>query len=134
MKSDTNWKETRLMAADLDVLLGIPVETSEKFLKVLENLIIHRFLEMVMDSEDIQDGKTYHIELPYLGSLVINMVKQNKFIIDFVVRKSFYQKIKDAIATKESPLVKQLEVELSRNLLKRYEESESLHEQEKDKT
>jgi len=106
MNPDNNWKETRLLSQDLSELLGVPVQATEDFLLVMENLIIHKFIETISD-EDFR-GKDCQIELPYLGSLVISVDDKDRMSINFVVRKSFYKKIKNAYNNKNNPLSDQL--------------------------
>lgn len=106
MNPDNNWKETRLLSQDLSEILGVPVQATEDFLLVMENLIIHKFIETISD-EDFR-GKDCQIELPYLGSLVISVDDKNRMNINFVVRKSFYKKIKNAYNNKNNPLSDQL--------------------------
>ena len=36
MKSDDNWKETRLLAEDLQNLIGLPSKVTEDYLKIIE--------------------------------------------------------------------------------------------------
>lgn len=122
MKVDDNWRDVHILAEDLDQLLGIPAKTSEKFLEILSELIIHRFLEEVL----AQDKDTYQVILPYLGNLIINV--EDKFPkIDFMVRPSFYKAIKEAYKDKKSPLVNDCVKRLSSELIKRYNEGDDLN-------
>lgn len=120
MKPDDNWAETRILAEDLDTLLGIPKGVSEDYLKVLENLIVHRLVEQVREEKDFR-GKDCQIELPYLGSLIISIDNKNKISTNFVVRDTFYRKIRKAFHTKESPLVSQCSKILGEDLLNKFE-------------
>ena len=108
MKADENWKETRVLTSDLEELLGIPKETSEEYLKVLENLIIHKFVEELLDTNSFIE-KDCAIELPYLGTLIISVNKGNSISTSFAPRRTFYNKIKEAYSTKQSPLIVQCE-------------------------
>lgn len=121
MRPDDNWRETRLLAEDLDVLLGLPKNVTEDYLKILENLIIHRFVEKIADEEDFR-GKDYQIELPYIGSLIVSISENSKISTDFVVRNSFYRKLKSACFSKTSPLVDQCADILGRDLAQKFEE------------
>lgn len=105
MRTDDNWKETRVLAEDLNTLLNLPNNISEEYFKVLENLIVHKFLEKLLEDED-NNGKDYSIELPYIGTIVVS-VENDRLSTSFSVKSSFYKKIKSAYDTKESPLVKQ---------------------------
>lgn len=120
MNPDKNWKETRASAEDLLLLTGVPVNVTEEFLKTLENLIIHRFVESLADSEDKCDVS---IELPYLGSLVVSNDKKYPEI-NFVPRPAFYRKIKNACHSLESPLTSQVSDDLSRKLVRLFEEGD----------
>lgn len=122
MNPDENWKETRLTAKDLSVLLGVSVSTVEEFLVVVENLLIHKLVETLSEVDDIGNTDVC-IELPYLGSLVISIDKR-KVSTNFVVRPSLYRKIKKACSSLESPLTEQLGEILGECLLKKYEEGE----------
>lgn len=122
MNPDENWKETRLTAKDLSVLLGVSVSTVEEFLVVVENLLIHKLVETLSEVDDIGNTDVC-IELPYLGSLVISTDKR-KVSTNFVVRPSLYRKIKKACSSLESPLTEQLSTILGECLLKKYEEGE----------
>lgn len=121
MRPDDNWKETRILAEDLDTLLGLPKDITEDYLKILENLIIHRFVEQLEDCHDFR-GKDCQIELPYLGSLVISVDDKNKLSTDFVVRDTFYRKLRNAFHSKESPLISQCGKILGEELVKKFEE------------
>lgn len=121
MRPDDNWKETRILAEDLDTLLGLPKDITEDYLKILENLIVHRFVEQLEDCQDFRN-KDCQIELPYLGSLVISVNEKNKISTDFVVRDTFYRKLRNALYSKESPLVSQCGKILGEDLVKRFEE------------
>lgn len=125
MNPDANWKETRILAEDLDTLLGIPVGTSEDFLTVLENLIIHRFVEILRDT-DQRDTTDYSIELPYLGTLVITPTGKKKLqlSISFSPRSVLYRKLKSAYFSHESPLVTQLGKLLGDQLVSKFENGE----------
>ena len=134
MKSDDNWKETRLLAEDLQNLIGLPSKVTEDYLKIIENLLIHKFLEVVMETDDFK-GKDCQIELPYLGSLVISVDDKDKLHVDFTVRNIFYRKLKSAYYNRESPLTEQLEKILGQELVQRFEEGGSiLDEQSTDST
>lgn len=129
MRPDNNWKEVRASAEDLSCLLNIPVRATEDFLTVLENLIVHKFVEVVSD-EDCT-GKDISIELPYLGNLVISIDENGQISLNFVARKVFYRKIKDAYNKRESPLVSQLEAILGDYLVKKMEDGDIVHERDK---
>lgn len=120
MRPDDNWKEVRLLAEDLDTLLGLPKEVSEDYLKILENLIVHRFIETI-SNEDFR-GKDCQVELPYLGSLVVSVDESDKLSLNFIPRSTFYRKIKNAYYKRESPLVTQCAEILGQDLVKKYEE------------
>lgn len=122
MTPDENWKETRVLCEDLSELLGIPKQSSEDFLLVLENLIIHKLVEKISD-EDCK-GQDISVELPYLGTLIISVDERGKVSEDFVCRKTFARKIKDAVNRRESPLVSQLGKVLGEHLVKKMEEGE----------
>lgn len=126
MNPDNNWRETRATAEDMSLLLGVSVTDTENFLKVLENLIIHRLVEELADSE----AEDVSIELPYLGSLVVSREKKYPEI-SFVPRNSFYRKIKDACRTLKSPLTSQVEVALGQKLVKIFEEGDESDGKEK---
>lgn len=123
MNPDENWRETRATAEDLSLLLGVPTSTTEEFLKVLENLIVHRLVEALADSE----SEEVSIELPYLGSLVISRQKKSPEI-SFVVRSTFYRKIKDACRTLKSPLTSQISTALGQKLVQKFEEGDDSNE------
>lgn len=123
MNPDENWKETRASAEDLSLLLGVSTSTTEEFLKVLENLIIHRFVEALTDTE----SEEVSIELPYLGSLVISRQKKSPEIT-FVVRPAFYRKIKEACHTLKSPLTSQISAALGQKLVQKFEEGDDSNE------
>lgn len=120
MRPDDNWKETRLLAEDISQLLNIPRGVSEDYLTVVENLIIHKFIECV-NGEDIR-GQEVSIELPYLGSLIISVDDRGHLETSFVVRSSFYRKLKNAYQKNESPLVTQLGAILGQSLVEKMEE------------
>lgn len=121
MKVDDNWKQTRVLAQDLNKLLNLPTETSEKYLQILENLIVHKFLESVLSKED---NTCYEIELPYLGTLIIEVTDKGHLSTDFVVRPLFFKKLQAAYNTNESPLIQQCTDLLSEKLVKQFEEGE----------
>lgn len=124
MKTDDNWKETRLLAKDILDLTGVPIETTEHFLELLEDLIIHRFLEMVL-SDNSNEDTDYSIELPYLGTLVLAINPNNNNIsTSFNIRKSLYKKIKSAYNSRISPLTCQIEENLKNRLVKKFEEED----------
>lgn len=123
MNADDNWKETRLLAEDLENLLGVPKNINEDYLKIIENLIIHKFVEQIMD-DDESINNDYCIELPYLGSLIISINNINQLDINFVPRAAFYKKIRNAYIKKESPLLDQCTKILSNEYVKRFEESD----------
>lgn len=129
MRPDDNWKETRASAEDLSSLLNIPVRTTEDFLTVLENLIVHKFVETISD-EDCK-GKDISITLPYLGSLVVQISDSGQISMNFVARNVLYRKIKTAYSKRESPLVSQLETILGDYLVHRMEEGDIVHERDK---
>lgn len=122
MNPDENWKETRVTAQDLSQLLGIPVKATEDILTVLENLIVHRFVEKISD-DDIR-GTDVSIELPYLGSLIVSVRDNGGVETSFVPRKVFYNKIKKACYSRNSPLVEQLSKVLGEELVSRMEKGE----------
>lgn len=123
MNADDNWKETRLLAEDLENLLGVPKNINEDYLKIIENLIIHKFVEQILD-DDESINNDYCIELPYLGSLIISINSINQLDINFVPRTAFYKKIRNAYIKKESPLLDQCTKILSNEYVKRFEESD----------
>lgn len=122
MKPDDNWKETRLLAEDISQLLNIPRGVTEDYLSVVENLIIHKFIECT-NGEDIR-GQEVSIELPYLGSLIVSVDEKGHITTSFVVRNVFYRKLKNAYQKHESPLVSQLGDILGKALVERMEEGE----------
>lgn len=126
MKSDNNWKETRLLAEDLSNLIGLSPEMTENFLKIIENLIIHKFLEVVSEEDNDLKGKDIQIELPYLGSLIISINDKDKLTTDFVVRNIFFRKLKSAYYSRESPLTEQVEKILGQQLSHEFEENGSI--------
>lgn len=122
MKSDENWKESRLLAQDLELIAGVPVEVTEDYLKIIENLIIHKFVE-ILSNEDFR-GKDCQVELPYLGSLVVSVDEKNKMSTNFVVRNSFYRKLRKAYLHRESPLVEQCSSILGDHLVELFEKGD----------
>lgn len=128
MRPDDNWKEVRASADDLSDLMNIPVRATEDFLTVLENLIVHKFVETISDEEC--RGKDIAIELPYLGTLVVSIDENDQVSLNFVARKVLYRKIKSAYIKRESPLVYQLETILGDYLVKKMEEGEIVHERD----
>lgn len=120
MKPDDNWRETRLLAEDLDTLLDLPVNTTEEFLKIMENLIIHRYVEAI-SNEDFK-GKDCQIELPYIGSLIVSTDDKGHLSTDFVVRKAFNRKLRNAYYNRESPLINQCAKILGQDLVEKFEE------------
>lgn len=123
MRVDDNWKKTRILAQDIDQLLGLPVETSEKYLQVLEDLIIHNFLELVL-STDTKDETVFELELPYLGTLIITVKNGKHLSTDFVARPLFNKKLQTAYTAEKSPLVHTCVDLLSKKLVKQFEEGE----------
>lgn len=128
MRPDDNWKEVRASAEDLSDLLNIPVRATEDFLTVLENLIVHKFVETISDEEC--RGKDIAIELPYLGTLVVSIDENDQMSLNFVARKVLYRKVKNAYVKRESPLVSQLESILGDHLVRKMEEGEIVHERD----
>lgn len=126
MIPDDNWKETRILAEDISKLLGIPTQSTEDYLCVLENLIIHRLIELVNDSTDVTN-KDYSVELPYLGTLIVSVSDSNKLTTSFVCRSSFNKKIKSAIFQKKNPLISQISKILGDVLVSKMEDGE-IHE------
>lgn len=126
MNPDNNWKEVRATAKDLSELLGVSERTVEDFLVILENLIIHRFIEALLDYDNEGEStyKDISIELPYLGNLVVTIDENNQISTNFVLRKVFYRKLKKSVHTLESPLTNQLMNILGDNLVKLFEEGE----------
>lgn len=124
MNPDENWKETRATSKDLSELLGVSVSTVEDFLTILENLIIHRFVEVISESEESLEDVS--IELPYLGSLVISTIngKGSRLSISFVPRQSFYKKVRKAYLSLESPLINQVNSILGNRLVEMLKEGE----------
>lgn len=120
MNPDNNWKDTRATAEDLSLLLGVSVQTVEDFLIVLENLILHKYVEKLSenDSADVDIS----IELPYLGSLVVSISEKGQISTSFVVRRAFYRKLKKATGSLESPLTSQLCKILGNQLVESFEE------------
>jgi len=126
MNPDNNWIETRLYAQDLSSLLGIPVQATENFLLVLENLIVHKIAERVPEDSH---NKDISIELPYLGSLIISIDSKNKVTTNFVIRNALYKKIRTACHKKESPLSDQISNILGDHLVHLMEEGAIIDEQ-----
>lgn len=119
IRTDPNWVETRVLAEDLSKLLGVPVQATEDFLLVLENLIVHKIAENV--PEDSQ-GKDISVELPYLGTLVVSINERNAVTTNFVIRNTLYKKIRTACHKKESPLTDQISNILGQHLVTLMEE------------
>lgn len=130
MRPDDNWRETRASAEDLSELLGIHPKATEDFLVVLENLIVHRFLEAI--SDDDCSGKDISIELPYLGTLVVSFDDHDQISTNFVIRKVLQRKIKTAYLKRTSPLVSQLETILGDHLVKKMQEGDIVHERDRE--
>lgn len=128
MRPDDNWKETRASAEDLSDLLNVPVKATEDFLTVLENLIVHKFVETISD-EDCR-GKDIAVELPYLGTLVVSIDDNDQISLNFVARNVLYRKIKTSYTKRSSPLVSQLESILGDYLVKKMEEGDIVHERD----
>lgn len=126
MKVDENWKQSRILAQNLDRLLNLPVETSEKYLQIIEDVLLHTFLEMVLSevSSDTETDQVYEIELPYLGTLVITVREGKHLSTDFVVRPTLYKKLQNVYLKKESPLIHTCNNLLSQQLIKQFEEGE----------
>lgn len=122
MNPDENWKETKATAKDLSVLLGVPESSTQNFLEVLENLIIHKLVESLSSEEDISD-KDFSVELPYLGSLIVSLSgSRDSVSLSFVPRNTFYRKVRKACHTLESPLNDQVSAILGNHLSKLFEE------------
>lgn len=126
MRSDDNWKATRDLTEDLEDLTGIPKEVSEDLLMIIENLIIHKFIEAVADKD--YDGKGCCIVLPYLGSLDIVTDDRNQISLNFIPRNSFTRKIKSAYYNQESPLVVQCAKILGEDLVNKFKEGSDIYE------
>ena len=124
MKVDDNWRETKVTLEDMESLLGIPSRVSEEYLKILENLLVHRFLEEMLSCEE--DQASYQVDLPYLGSLVIHK-KGTKLSTDFAPSSSFYRKLKKAANSQESPLVRQCAKLLGQDLAEIFTEEGSIY-------
>ena len=122
MNPDENWKETKATSKDLSELLGVPESSTQEFLEILENLIIHRLVESLL-SEDTISEKDFSVELPYLGSLIVSLSgSRDNVSLSFVPRNTFYRKIRRACHTLESPLNAQISSILGGHLAKSYEE------------
>lgn len=121
MKTDENWKETRVLSEDIEVLFGIPRRTTEEFLDFLEQLIVHKYLEAFSDSDENTD---IALELPYLGTLVVTG-KKGKTSVSFSPRKKFYQRLRRA-QDGVSPLSESLSDLLGKDLVNKMEKGESL--------
>lgn len=120
MNPDNNWKDTRASAEDLSLLLGVSVQTVEDFLVVLENLIIHKYVEELSKTDE--STVDINIELPYLGSLVVSTNEKGQISTSFAVRRTFYRKLKKATNLMESPLTSQLCKILGNQLVEKFEE------------
>ncbi len=126
MKVDENWKQSRILAQNINRLLELPVETSEKYLQIVEEVILHTFLEMVLSAgEESNPGldQVFEIELPYLGTLVIT-AHDKHLSTDFVVRPTFYKKLQNVYLKKVSPIIQTCNELLSQELVKQFEEGE----------
>lgn len=124
MIPDDNWKETQVYAQDLSTLLGIDSKSTQEFLVTLENVIIHRLVEVIADTPD-KSNKDYSLELPYLGNLIVSLSgTRDKVSVNFVTRPAFYRKIRKACHDLRSPLVGQVSSELGKHLVKLLEEGE----------
>lgn len=100
-------------------MLGVPSDVSKEYLEVIENLLIHKFIES-LNEEDIVEGKDYSIELPYLGSFTVFITDKGRITTSFTAKSSFYKKIKSAYLTRESPLVSQCGTILGKDLADKY--------------
>ena len=126
MKVDDNYRESKILAEDLSVLIDGFVTKDLLFIfKTLENLIIHDLVEQI-NKEDDPKGKDFEIVLPYLGSLVISVSDKNKLSTNFVVRNSFYHDLRKYYNKNESPLTEQYAKLLGEALSKKYEEEDPL--------
>lgn len=124
MIPDDNWKQTRILAEDMsDLLANVSVEDTETFLKVLESLIVHRFVEETIKVNDFR-GKDCEIDLPYLGSLVISIDDKNKMSINFTARKVFERKLRAAYVHHESPLPNTMSKLLGKHLVSKMEDGD----------
>lgn len=123
MTPDENWKETRVLAKDISLILGTPDKDVEELLKTIENLIVHKLVE-AMTTEEISN-KDFSVELPYLGTLVVSISgSRDSVSTNFVPRRTFYRKIRKACHTLESPLTSQLCEKLGEHYATLYEEGE----------
>lgn len=120
MNPDNNWKDTRASAEDLSLLLGVSTQTVEDFLVVLENLIIHKYIEELSKTDE--STADISIELPYLGSLIVSTNEKGQISTSFAVRRTFYRKLKKATNLMESPLTSQLCKILGNQLVEKFEE------------
>lgn len=117
---DCNWKETKLTIQDLSTLLGVSTKTLKEFFEVVENLLVHKFLEEVLKSDSLEDTDI-EVALPYLGSLVLSLNKKN-ISTNFVIDNNLYKKLKKAYLSKESPLTDQICKLLGKDLLDKFED------------
>lgn len=121
MNPDDNWLQVKDLCKDMESLTEIPCSVLEDLFKILENLIVHKFVENSLEF----DGKDLEIVLPYIGSLVISSTEdKNGFSTTFTMRNAFYRKLKDAYRTKNSPLVSQLNSVLGKELVERFKNGE----------
>lgn len=122
MNPDENWKETKIFIRDVSDLSGYSEQEVESILKLLENLIVHRLVETIKSSEDSPQGKSFSVELPYLGSLIVDMKGKSRGVsVSFASRPSFYRKLRKACHSQESPLVEQMSEDLSKYLVEQLE-------------
>ncbi len=124
MRSDENWKETRATAQDMELLTGVPVSITENYLKLLENLILHKFTEQVSTNKDLR-GTDCQITLPYLGDLIVSISDNSQLTTSFVVRPSFYKKLIKCYTKKESPLITQISTLVEDEFVRKFNANES---------
>ena len=132
---DDSWIVIDDLLSDLEKLTEIPKSISRDFLKIIENLIVHKFIEKVneIDLESDISGKDIEIVVPLIGSLVIS-IGDDKKISDntFTMNKKFYNKLKESLDTRESPLVLYLSKIVGEDLVRRYVNYENGVEEEED--
>lgn len=121
MRPDDNWRETRAYASDVSSLDDkVDTKDVERIFNEVEDVIVHRFIELLNDMEDCQ-GTDVQIELPYLGSLVISFDDSGKMSYNFVVRQVLSKKLKSAYTSRESPLTEKYAKLLSDKFIKNLE-------------
>lgn len=106
---DNNWITLKETTEEISDILGIPPETSEKYLEVVENLLIHNLIDSFNDNPH---ANSFTVQLPYLGSLVLEINDNGKISTSFTPSSRFYRKIKSAYSTRKSPLTRMVGIEL----------------------